>query len=282
MEYIITKAGKLIVSPCSDIGFKHIFANEQHKPILISFLRAILDLDEEDCDVTIVDPHLQKEQKDDKLSIVDVRLRTPTGKTINIEIQVLGHPGFKERICFGMGRLVTKQLKAGDAYAGIKKVICIAITGFKVLADDRCHHRFLLTDVATGLPFGDIVEINTLELPKMQHAPEGTLKNWAAYFAARTEEELMEVATRDVHVNEAVQNLWWFSEEGQKWLQEDYDLRTAALNRDAEIYYAELAVKIEAMAAELTTKDAQYEAQLAARDDELAALRAQVATLRGR
>jgi predicted transposase/invertase (TIGR01784 family) len=186
MEYIITKDGKRIVSPRSDIGFKHIFANEQHKSILISFLRAILDLPDADYDVSIVDSHLQKEQKDDKLAIVDVRLRTPTGKTINIEIQVLGENGFKERLCFGVGRLVTTQLKEGDSYADIRKVICIAITGFKVFADDRCHHRFLLTDEATGLHFGDIVEVNTLELPKMQYAPEGTLKNWAAYFAAQT------------------------------------------------------------------------------------------------
>jgi hypothetical protein len=43
----------------------------------------------------------------------------------------------------------------------------------------------------------------------------------------------MEVATRDVHVDEAVQNLWWFSEEGQKRMQEDDDLRTELMNRDA-------------------------------------------------
>jgi predicted transposase/invertase (TIGR01784 family) len=292
MDYIITKDGKLIVSPRSDIGFKHIFANEQHKSILVSFLRAILDLPDEDYDVTIVDPHLQKEQKDDKLAIVDVRLATPTGKTINIEIQVLGEDGFKERLCFGMGRLVTKQLKEGDAYADIKKVICIAITGFNVFADDQCHHRFLLTDIATGLHFGDIVEINTLELPKVQYAPEGELKNWAAYFGARTEEELMEVASRDVHVNEAVQNLWWFSEEGQKWQQEDYDIRTRMMNRGVLAYYKEAAeeaeAKLAAQAAELATKDNELAAKdnaLAAKDAQyeaqLAALRAQVATGRG-
>jgi predicted transposase/invertase (TIGR01784 family) len=66
--------------------------------ILASFLRSVLDLSEDDYErLTIIDPHPCPDTADGKLGILDVRLHTRTGKTVNIEIQLSSLPEMRQR-----------------------------------------------------------------------------------------------------------------------------------------------------------------------------------------
>ena len=176
-----------------DVIFKLLFGDELNKDLLIKFLMAILKppLDEYD-NVQISDPQSKRKYKDDKLAILDVKVRTTTGKILNIEIQVHVTPEMRERIVFYNSRLMTEQLGSGDDYSLIKKTVNIVITGEKFIYEhERYHDKFTLYSSETKTEFTDIVEIHTLELPKLPKESDGTdLWNWLKFINADSEEEL--------------------------------------------------------------------------------------------
>jgi predicted transposase/invertase (TIGR01784 family) len=223
MRLIIAKNGREILVPNNDYIFKLIFGDNRRKHLTADFLRGILNLPDEEYRITIIDPHLRPEAKNDKLAVVDVRLSTPAGKIINIEMQVAERDSFPERICLGKAKLITGQIKRGDEYDCIKKVICIAVMDYQMFGDEYCHHRFGLYDPKAGVYFGDVEEIDTLELPKLDNEPEGGLKSWMRFLGAKSEEELMLVAAENPVVKEAVDTLYELSEdEAIRW---EYDRR---------------------------------------------------------
>jgi len=73
------------LSPKSNYIFKQIFGDQRNADILGGFLQAVLDLPAEEYDrLTIVDPHLTPGRESEKLSILDVKLHTKSGNTIDI------------------------------------------------------------------------------------------------------------------------------------------------------------------------------------------------------
>ena len=59
------------------IAFRKIFGNENKKEVLISFLNAILDVEEKHkiIDVTILNPYQLPKFRDGKATIIDVKAR---------------------------------------------------------------------------------------------------------------------------------------------------------------------------------------------------------------
>ncbi|SHF47611.1 Rpn family recombination-promoting nuclease/putative transposase, partial [Caloramator proteoclasticus] len=66
-----------IIPPKIDFVFKHIFGNEKHKQILISFLSAVLRVPKEELEgLEIINSELIKNHKKDKKGVLDVRVKT--------------------------------------------------------------------------------------------------------------------------------------------------------------------------------------------------------------
>ena len=62
------------LSPKTDIIFKLLFGDERSVELLTDFLKSVLRIPADEYDeVTIVDPHLLREYKGDKLGILDVK-----------------------------------------------------------------------------------------------------------------------------------------------------------------------------------------------------------------
>jgi predicted transposase/invertase (TIGR01784 family) len=194
----------------SDVIFRLFFADERNVEFLISFLKSALDLPEDDYgEIEIADPHLLREYPADKLGIIDVKLKTKSRKIIHIEIQLAVTPELKNRIVFYDAKLVTEQIGSGDDYAAVKRVIGIVITDEKLIAaSPRYHHRFTLYDRDASVEFTDLLEIHTLELPKLPHDADGTVLDlWARFIAAETEEELNMIAEKNQTIGRAVVKL---------------------------------------------------------------------------
>ena len=80
---------RLAYTASNDAIFKMIFGDGRDIDILTDFLKATLDLPAEDYEeVTLVDPHLARESLEDKLGILDIKVKTRTGKRIDVEIQL--------------------------------------------------------------------------------------------------------------------------------------------------------------------------------------------------
>jgi predicted transposase/invertase (TIGR01784 family) len=198
---------KIFLPVKSDVIFRLFFADERNKEYLIGFLKSVLRLPENDYnEIEIADPHLLREHEGDKLAVVDVKLKTKSGKIIHIEIQLKVTPELVSRIIFYEAKLITEQISSGDDYHVINKVISIIITDEKLIpASTKYHHRFTFYDPEAGIELSDIIEIHTLELPKLPDGTDGTeLYDWAKFIAAESEEELDMVAERNPQVRQAV------------------------------------------------------------------------------
>jgi predicted transposase/invertase (TIGR01784 family) len=163
----------------------------------------------------IVDPHLARESPEDKLGILDVKVKTRSGKRIDVEIQVCDQPQMRERLVFYLARMVNEQIGPGDDYWSIQRSICILIADFVLVPENGSYrNRYTLRDPATGSEFTDLLEIDVLELPKLPQDEDGTpLWDWLKFLSAQEKEELTMLADKNPQVKKAVVKLLSLSED---------------------------------------------------------------------
>ena len=160
---------KEYLSPKSDLIFKMIFGEEKNVDILTAFLKSVLNISiDEYQELKIVDPHLKIYTPNDKLGVLDIKIITKNGISIDIEIQIVNVPQMRERIVFYTSKMITEQISKGESYTNIKKVISIVITDYTLIKENSDYHNtYRLYDKKTGSEFTDVLEINTLELSKL-------------------------------------------------------------------------------------------------------------------
>ena len=192
------------LSPTNDFVFKKVFGENQE--VLQDFLKAVLDLPADEYkDLTVVEPNLDREYIEDKLGILDVKINTKSGKVIDVELQVKPQRAIWKRMLFYTAKLVAGQVKSGDRYEQINRVISILIADFVFIKEnDVYHNRFRLYDENTGARFPDSIEIHVLELPKLREADGTPLGNWMRFFKAKTKEDFMEVS----QASPAIEKAW--------------------------------------------------------------------------
>ena len=193
-----------------DIIFKIFFADERNIEFLTDFLKSALTIPAEEYDeIVIVDPHLIREFPSDKLGVIDVKLKTSSGKTIHVEIQVAPLPHMERRIAYYDAKMIAEQIGKSEKYKDIKQVISIVITEDEFIKDSPSyHHRFTMYDAVNRVELTDIVEVHTLELCKIDtDLTEDRLKYWLEFIKAEGEIELETVANRDPLIKKAVVRL---------------------------------------------------------------------------
>jgi len=225
------------LSPISDIVFKMLFGNEKNTDILSAFLKAVLLLPEEEfSEVTLVNPFQGSEYPNEKTTILDVKATTASGRRIDIEIQVQNQKALEERIVFYAAKMLTEQLAAGEGYSKLRPVVCILLTDFCMIENTYYHNRYRLHDPQTGSEFSDLMEVNVLELPKIQNATktnDATLLQWMKFLKATNREELDMLAQNNPDIQKAVKRLYTLSEDQKaRMLAEDRE----KFRRDQEQY----------------------------------------------
>ncbi|MDR0642037.1 MAG: Rpn family recombination-promoting nuclease/putative transposase, partial [Treponema sp.] len=159
-----------LMLPKVDIAFKLLFGDQRSKDILADFLKAVLPnlADEEFEELVIVDPHLKREFAGDKLEILDVKLRTKSGKSLDIEIQVSDVPEMRSRVTYYSANMITEQVGMGGYYNELKQAISIIITDYDFIQEsERYHTVFRMLEVEGHFEFNDLMEIHVLNLKRL-------------------------------------------------------------------------------------------------------------------
>jgi predicted transposase/invertase (TIGR01784 family) len=167
----------------------------------------VLDLPPDDYEeLYIADPHQRSRRKFAKLSIVDVKLRTKSGKIINIEIQLLPIPEMRKRIMFTTTGMLSAQLNESEKYESIKKVVAILITDYTLIKEDKVyHHCYRMYDPDAEIEFTDIIELHTLELSKVPQEKDNTvLWSWMKFLRAQRKEEFDMLSQANPQIQKAV------------------------------------------------------------------------------
>jgi len=136
------------LNPLNDYIFKRIMGEEESKENLISFLNAILDVDDQKklVSLEIIDnKELTKEMIADKSGRLDVRAKTADGMQLNIEVQLTNQHNMEKRTMFYWGKLFLEGIKQGDDYINLTKVITINILDFNFLDLEKFHSKKRIT-----------------------------------------------------------------------------------------------------------------------------------------
>jgi predicted transposase/invertase (TIGR01784 family) len=167
-----------ILPPTNDWIFKLLFGDERNKSILIDLLKSFVELPDEEYELTFLDTYLKPEAEEDKMGIVDIKIKTKTGKIIDIEIQVNPTKDIGKRLSFYKSMLIVEQIGKSELYNVIQRVICICITSYELFPGIKDYlNNFRFFNPKNGLLFEDIPEeIYTLELPKVPIREDGSIE----------------------------------------------------------------------------------------------------------
>ena len=225
-----------ILPPKSNTVFQLLFGDPRNIALLADFLKAVLDIPEDEYrDIIIVNPYLPREYPDKKLGIVDLCVVTRSGQIIHVEIQRKSVAEMRDRLIFYDSNLIAGQIAAGDEYKALKRVISIIITDYPLIPESPLyHHRFTLYDHRASVEFTDILVIHTLELPKIPETPDANdvyLWHWLRFLRAETKEELDMVANASPAIQKASARVLKLSKDERARLLHEYEVKA----RDYEL-----------------------------------------------
>ena len=209
------------VKPLNDFIFKKIFGEKGNEDILISFINAVLKRTKKEpiVEVEIIDnKQLTKELIVDKTGIIDVRAKTSKGENIDIEVQLTDQGNMDKRTLFYWGKMYLENIKQGQDYTTLEKVITINILDFEFLGTESYQSSFhLWEDIEKDYMLTDVVEIHFLELPKFRKKKykdfrENDIERWLMFLEKDTPEAtLKELITMDEAIGKAEQKIEYLS-----------------------------------------------------------------------
>ena len=255
-----------IMLPTVDFCFKELMCSEKARKGLIA---AFLNLDPKDIQETeLLNTALRKKTENEKLGILDVKVKMQDNTQIDLEMQVLPFHCWEERTLFYTCKMYTDQIVSGDNYDVLVKCIQISILDFEFLKDtDAWYSCFHLREDQRGSLYSDKLELHVLELPKLgaQEEPENELLQWAKFLNGKREEDFREMAEKNEYINEAYQILKTISEDERK--RHEYESREKALRDHNHILYiTKKEVKEAREEAEEKVKEARKEAEEAVKE----------------
>lgn len=154
----------------NDIAFKKIFGDEHKKVVLISFLNAVLDLEEDHkiVDVTILNPYQLPIFRDGKATIIDVKARDQNNRYYMVEMQVANAEGFSKRVLYYTSHGYVSQIERGEFYNQLNPTVFIGILEFEMSQNTKYLSRHRIQEVETGERIFRDMEFNLIELPKFK------------------------------------------------------------------------------------------------------------------
>ena len=159
----------------TDFAFKKVFGSEQSKDILIDFLNAIIDFEDDSkiIDLTIVDPYQIPLIKGMKDSYVDVKAILSNKTKVIIEMQVLNIEGFEKRILYNAAKLYSTQLMKSKRYETLNPIIAVTITDFIMFKEfEKVISYFAIMEKEKLIKYNNDIELIFVELPKFHKSEQ--------------------------------------------------------------------------------------------------------------
>ena len=262
----------VFADPKTDVVFKRIFGAEARKPLLMALLNDLLELAGTHRIRSL--EHFSLEQRvtapKSKLSIVDVKCTTRSGRRFVVEMQVLPVEGFEKRVVYNASKAYVMQAGEGDQYHKLCDVVGVTICNFKLWSrkvEDGGYKvpmlsRWRMQEQRSGHKGLRQVQYAFLELPKYGagKAPETLIDKWAYFFREAKNLEVVPPALSEGPFFEALEiarkssftEAEWLEYERSKMAEQDERGRITFAHRQGE-HRGEIRGKIEGAAHALLT-----------------------------
>ncbi len=122
-----------------DWAIKTVLRDKANFDVLEGFLSALLK--ERITVLDLLESESNRLDEDLNQNRVDLMVRDSRGRLMIVELQYTPETFFLKRLLYGTSKVIVENLKVGESYAGVKKVICISIVYFDVgKGDDYVYH----------------------------------------------------------------------------------------------------------------------------------------------
>jgi len=166
MEHITEK----YINPLTDFGFKRIFGTEFNKELLISFLNALFEGEQEVEDVSFLNSEVFGANEVARKAIFDVYCETIDGGKFIVEMQNAYQEFFKDRSIYYSSFPINQQGRKGDWNYQLQPVYTIGILNFSLPEDKHnpssLYREVKLMDINTHEVFYDKLTYLYIELEK--------------------------------------------------------------------------------------------------------------------
>ena len=157
------------LDPKADLTFKKVFG--EHKNLMISFLNALLPLDEgkQVESIEYLPPEMVPDNPEKKNSIVDVRCEETGGRKFIVEMQLNWTTAFKERVLFNAAKAYVRQIDRSEKYRLLQPVYSLNLVN-KVFEPDteNCYHHYPMVHNLDTKKRIDGLHLVFVELPKFK------------------------------------------------------------------------------------------------------------------
>ncbi|MCM1988791.1 Rpn family recombination-promoting nuclease/putative transposase [Oceanirhabdus seepicola] len=144
MKEVMTMENKLM-NPMVDFAFKELFGSDEKesKIILKSLINAIIKPPEgkEIVEIVHLNPYNNKKYQDDKLSIMDLKVRNQDDELFDIEVQINEMNDFRKRSLYYWSRLYGETISNAGKYINLKKCVVISLLDFKLFKENDNYHN---------------------------------------------------------------------------------------------------------------------------------------------
>ena len=120
-----------------DYAFKRVFGKNGNESILKDLLESILNIEIKS--ITIQNPEIPKNMRDGKVGVLDVRAELNGDEITEVEMQVQDQHNIDKRSPTYLTKIYSDQLKEGEQYIEVKKVVVINILNFDYYKRNSYH-----------------------------------------------------------------------------------------------------------------------------------------------
>ncbi len=219
----------LRLSPTNDFVFKAILTSSED--VLISLLTAVLKPPVPIRRAIVKNPELPKSFEDEKGGFLDIAVTLDDGTQLDVEMQASRQGKFQPRGLFYWARLFSSQLSQGEDHSRLSRTVSVIFLDYREFLFRQFHEVFHIRGEQTGTIFSPLLEIHTIELPKLTQALAKTTApsdrafvRWCRYLASKDSQELQQLIEEDPMLEKA--------EEKLSTVSTDPQLREIALERE--------------------------------------------------
>lgn len=229
------------INKLNDLFVRYLLGKNGSEKMLEDMVNAALrDFDfEEVKDLEIITPYNLAENIDLKESIIDIKAKTKDNQTVIIEVQLCGNMDFVKRIFYYVSKNIVNELKEGEDYKNLPRIISINLLNFNLDFGDKgkAHRCFKLIDTKNHDINLDMMQMHILEVRRfisivesstIEELKKNKLLTWMKFFTSKNLEAIEnELKEANPIMTKVIEEYKRFTSDDK--LMQAYDARDAFL-----------------------------------------------------